>query len=135
MLLASVRSLAEFNLAKQSDYEENRSRLLALVNESNKLKDEIQQKATKLLELSRKTSLQSTLAVVLASVAVAEEDSENYAKSFLAKDLDFDSFISQYCDKRKLAHLRRIKADRLRQETEESWTGIRTQSFGRLSQS
>ena len=132
--MASVRSLAEFNIARQTDYESNRSKLLTLVSDSNKLKDEIQEKATKLLELSRKTSLESTLAVVLESVTQAEEDSEGVAKQFLAKNLDFDSFISQYCNKRKLAHLRRIKADRLRQETKESWTGIRSQSFGHLSQ-
>lgn len=132
--MASVRSLAEFNLARQNEYEESRSKLLSLVSDSNQLKDEIQRKATKLLELSRKTSLESTLAVVLASTAQAEEDSESVAKSFISKDLDFDSFVSQYCDKRKLAHLRRIKADRLRLETNESWTGIRSQSFGRLSQ-
>lgn len=134
MLMASVRSLAEFNLARQNDYEETRSKLLTLVSDSNKLKDEIQQKATKLLELSRKTSLESTLAVVLTSTAQAEEESESVAKSFLASNIEFDSFVGQYCEKRKLAHLRRIKADRLRQETNESWTGIRTQSFGHLSQ-
>lgn len=134
MLMASVRSLAEFNLARQNEYEDNRSKLISLVSEGNQLKDEIQSKATKLLELSRKTSLESTLAIVLASTAQAEEDSERVAKTFLRKDLDFDSFVSQYCDKRRLAHQRRIKADRLRQETNESWTGIRTQSFGHLSQ-
>lgn len=134
MLMASVRSLAEFNLARQQDYENDRSKLLTFVGDSNKLKEEIQQKATKLLELSRKTSLESTLAVVLSAAAQAEEDSESVAKSFLNNSLDYDSFASQYSEKRKLAHLRRIKADRLRQETNESWTGIRSQSFGPLSQ-
>lgn len=134
MLMASVRSLAEFNLARQGDYESERSKLLTLVGDSNKLKEEIQQKASKLLELSRKTSLETTLAVVLAATAHAEEESEEIAQKFIANTLDYDTFISQYCEKRKLAHLRRIKADRLRQETDESWTGIRTQSFGHLSQ-
>lgn len=133
MLMASVRSLAEFNLARQTDYESDRSKLLTLVADSNKLKDEIQEKATKLLELSRKTSLESTLAVVLAATAQAEEDSENIAKTFLGNELNYDTFVSQYCEKRKLAHLRRIKADRLRQESNESWTGIRAQSFNQLS--
>lgn len=133
--MASVKSLAEFNLARQSDYEADRSKLLTLVGENNKLKEEIQEKATKLLELSRKTSLESTLAVVLAAAAKAEEESENLAKSLLSGELDYDTFVQSYCDKRKLAHLRRVKADRLRQETNESWTGTHTQSFGRLSQS
>ena len=134
MLMASVRSLAEFNLARQADYESDRSKLLSLVGDSNQLKDCIQEKATKLLELSRKTSLESTLAVVLAATVKSEEESEAIAKELLDKTLDFDSFVSQYCEKRKLAHLRRIKVDRLRLETNESWTGIRSQSFGPLSQ-
>lgn len=128
--MASIKSLAEFNLARQQDYESDRSKLLTLVGDSNKLKEEIQDKATKLLELSRRTSLDSTLAVVQAATAQAEQDSEGIANSFLENNLDYDSFINQYSDKRKLAHLRRIKADRLRQETNESWTGIRSQSFG-----
>lgn len=134
MLMASVRSLAEFNLARQSDYESDRSKLLVLVGDSNKLKEEIQEKATKLLELSKRTSLESTLAVVATAVAQAEEDSEGKAREFLDSSIDYDTFINQYIDKRKLLHLRRIKADRLRQETNESWTGIRSQSFGPLAQ-
>ena len=134
MLMAAVRSLAEFNIAKQSDYESDRSKLLTLVGDSNKLKEDIQEKATKLLELSKRTSLESTLAVVLAATAQSEEDSESIAKEFLNNTSDFETFVSQYTEKRKLAHLRRIKADRLRQETNESWTGIRSQSFGPLSQ-
>lgn len=118
MLLASVRSLAEFNLARQSEYENDRSKLLTLVSDSNKLKEDIQIKATKLLELSKKTSLHSTLAVVLEATTQAEEESENIAKSFLDKSIDYDTFVTKYCDKRKLAHLRRIKADRLKQETD-----------------
>lgn len=120
MLMASVRSLAEFNLARQNDYESDRSKLLTLVGDSNKLKEDIEQKAAKLLELSKKTSLDSTLSVVLAATAQAEEDSEDVARRFLENSLDYDTFVSQYCEKRKLAHLRRIKADRLRQETSAS---------------
>lgn len=118
MLMASVRSLAEFNLARQTEYENDRSKLLTLVSDSNKLKDEIQTKATKLLELSKKTSLKSTLAVVLEATTQAEEESEKIANSFLDNSIDYDTFVTQYCDKRKLAHLRRIKADRLKQETD-----------------
>lgn len=134
VLLALVRSLSEFNLGRKDDYEEGRSHLLTLVAESNKLKEQIQEKATTLLDISKKTSLESTLAVVLGATASSEEESENIAKSFLDCKIDFENFVSQYLEKRKLAHLRRIKADRLRQETNESWTGIRTQSFGALSQ-
>lgn len=134
MLMVSVRSLAEFNLAKQNDYESDRSKLLVLVGDCNNLREDIQAKATKLLELSKKTSLESTLRVVSEATSQIEEESETIAKSFLNNTIDFDSFSSRYIEKRKLSHLRRIKADRLRQETNESWTGTRSQSFGPLSQ-
>lgn len=132
--MASVRSLAEFNLARQGDYESDREKLLTSVGDSNKLKEDIQEKAAKLLELSKKTSLESTLAIVLEAASKAEDESENIAKEFLQNSIEYESFISQYKERRKLAHLRRIKAERLRQETKESWTGIRAQSFGHLSQ-
>lgn len=128
--MASVRSLAEFNLARQNDYESDRSRLLELVGDSNRLKEEIQNKATKLLELSKRTSLESTLAAVTKATAEAEEDSEKTASKLLDNTIDYDTFISEFIEKRKLLHLRRIKTDRLRQETNESWTCIRSQSFG-----
>lgn len=133
VLLALVRSLSEFNLGRRSSYEEEKSQLLSLVAECNKLKDQIQEKATTLLEISRRTSLESTLAVVLAATTAAEEESESIAHSFLESSIGLDSFIKEYLEKRKVAHLRRIRADRLRQETNESWTGIRAQSFGALS--
>lgn len=134
MLMASVRSLAEYNLSRQSDYESDRSKLFNCVSEARQLKDSIQSKEAKLLELAKRTSLDSTLSAVLAAAAQAEEDSEDIAKEFLASSIDYDTFVSKYSDKRKLAHLRRIKAERLRQETNESWADIQTQSFGRLYQ-
>lgn len=117
LLLASTRSLAEFNLARQNEYESDRFKLLTLVGDTNCLKREIEDKSTKLSEMSRRTSLESTLAVVLEATAQAEKDSENVATRFLDNSIDYDTFLSQYTDKRTLAHLRRIKADRLRQET------------------
>lgn len=134
VLMASIRSLAEFNLGRQEDFESDRHKLTELVEEANKLKDQIEEKGKKLLELSKTTSLESTLTVVLTSASQAEEDSENIAQSFLSEVIDYQQFVSNYIEKRKLAHLRRIKADRLRSETNESWTGTRTQSFGRHSQ-
>lgn len=122
VLLALVRSLSEFNLGRRSLHEEQRSELSSLVIQSNELKEEIQEKATKLLEVSKKTSLETTLAVVIAATTSAEEESEGLAKLFLDSKMDFEIFLREYLERRKLAHMRRIKADRLRQQTNESWT-------------
>lgn len=125
LLMVSVKSLAEFNLAQQNNYESDRNKLLALVGDCNKLKEEIQSKATTLLELSKKTSLESTQRILSEAAVQIEEESETIAKSFLDNSIDHDTFGYRYLERRKLAHIRRIKADRLRQETNESWTGNR----------
>lgn len=114
MLIASVKSLAEFNLARQPTFETNRSQLVAAVDEANQLKAEIEQKGAKLVEISQRTSLESTLAVMLAATTEAEEESENVAQSFLSGTIPYDTFVNDYIEKRKLAHLRRIKADKMR---------------------
>lgn len=124
MLMASVKSLAEFNLSRQNDYESDRSKLLTYVSEANRLKEEIHQKEPILMKLANKTSLESTLSSLLAATAQAEEQSELIAKEFLDNSINFETFISKYPDMRKLAHARRIKAERLRQETNESWTVV-----------
>ncbi|KAG9511057.1 Polyprenol reductase [Fragariocoptes setiger] len=114
MLMASVKSLAEFNIAKQPTFEENKRKLRETLVESNAVKDEIEKKGTKLLELSKRTSLESTLAVILSTTSEAEEESEGVAQSFLDGTIQYDTFVSDYIEKRKLAHLRRVKADKLR---------------------
>lgn len=120
MLMGSVRSLAEFNLARQTEYESDRAKLLVLVGDTNELREEIKEKAAKLIELTKKTSLESTLSVVLEAASQAEDESESEAKAFLNNSSDYDTFLNHYTEKRKLAHLRRIKADRLRQEVNKS---------------
>lgn len=115
MLLASVRSLAEFNLSRQSEYESDRSTLMNNVSDSNHLRESINAHEAKLLELTKSTSLESTLSVLMAATSQAEEDSEAIAQQFLSNSIDHETFLSQYIEKRKLAHSRRIKAERLRQ--------------------
>lgn len=131
MLMASVRSLAEFNLTRQPEYESDRSKLLGLVSESNHIVEQIKAKEATLLELTKRTSLQSTLSKVQAATHQAEEESEKIAKEFLENSIDYETFKNKYSEERKIAHSRRIKAERLRLETNESWTDSRTQSFGR----
>lgn len=112
--MASVRSLAEFNLARQPDYDSDRSKLEELVSESNITVEGIKEKEVKLLELTKKTSREATLKTILEATTWSEEESEIIAKKFLESNIDYDTFISRYCDARKLAHSRRIKAERLK---------------------
>lgn len=134
LTLASIKSLAEFNLSKQETFESTRANLLTLVADSNKLKQQIKEKSEQLLKLTNTTSLEATLKAVLAAAIEAEEQSENIAQAFLNKEIDSSEFDANYIPKRKLAHSRRYKADRLKTESNERWIGFNTRLFGHLYQ-
>lgn len=123
MLMASTKSLAEFNLSRQVAYENDRSNLLVLVSDCNKLRSDIQDKAMKLMELTKKTSLNSTKEILLGATEKAEKDSETIAQSFLTSTINHDTFINTFIKERKVAHLRRIKYDKLLRETNDTWIG------------
>jgi ESCRT-I complex subunit VPS37 len=45
----------------------------------------------------------------------AEEESEVMVDMFMANGSSMDEFLEQYKEKRKLAHMRRIKIDKMRE--------------------
>nr|XP_046202877.1 VPS37B subunit of ESCRT-I a isoform X1 [Oncorhynchus gorbuscha] len=61
------------------------------------------------------SSLDTLLALLQAEGAKIEEETENMADSFLDGDVTLDTFIDSYQSKRKLAHLRRVKIDKLQE--------------------
>ncbi|MEQ2285493.1 hypothetical protein AMECASPLE_032429 [Ameca splendens] len=61
------------------------------------------------------TSLDTLLALLQAEGAKIEEETENMADSFLDGDMTLDAFIDSYQNKRKLAHLRRVKIEKLQE--------------------
>lgn len=113
MLIASNKSLAEFNLAREPTYRQTRQMLLDSHKEALELKKEVEKKRDILNEMTRQTSLETTLALMQTSAAEAEEESEEFAQKFLSNDLPLESFLSQFLEKRKLSHLRRIKTEKL----------------------
>lgn len=58
-------------------------------------------------------SLETALALLQTAASEIEEDSDNIAKNFLANQLEFDDFLDQFLTKRKLMHLRLVKAEKL----------------------
>jgi len=113
MLIASNKSLAEYNLAREPAYRQTREMLLESHKDASELKKEVELKRSKLDELTRQTSLDTTLALLQTANAEADEESERIAESFLAGEVPLDSFLGSFLDKRKRAHLRRIKTDKL----------------------
>lgn len=49
------------------------------------------------------------------SAAQTEEESEKIVRQFLDKDITVDAFLETFMDSRKLMHLRKFKADKMRE--------------------
>jgi ESCRT-I complex subunit VPS37 len=112
-LIATNKSLAEYNLSREPTYHQSRQQLIDGHNELKAIKEEVDKKKSRLSELSRQTSIDTTLALMQTSAAQAEEESEDIATAFLAQEMSFDSFIKDFIEKRKLSHLRRIKTEKM----------------------
>uniref|UniRef100_H0X9N1 VPS37B subunit of ESCRT-I n=1 Tax=Otolemur garnettii TaxID=30611 RepID=H0X9N1_OTOGA len=115
MTLASNRSLAEGNLLYQPQLDTLKARLTQKYQELQVLFEAYQIKKTKLDKQSSSASLETLLALLQAEGAKIEEDTENMAEKFLDGELPLDSFIDVYQSKRKLAHMRRVKIEKLQE--------------------
>ncbi|KAM4708159.1 vacuolar protein sorting-associated protein 37B [Discoglossus pictus] len=115
MTLAGNRSLAEENLLYQPKLENLKASLTQKYQELQALMEAHQMKKTKLDKQSVNASLETLLALLQAEGAKIEEETENMAESFLDGGIQHDSFIDEYLSKRKLAHLRRVKIEKLQE--------------------
>lgn len=113
VILTSNKSIAEFNLSKEPQLREARQRLVETYEKALDVCREAEEKKQQIEELSKQNSLDATLAVLQAAAAQSEEDSEGIAAKFLDGGVDVETFLEDFQNKRKLAHLRRIKADKL----------------------
>lgn len=115
MTLASNRSLAEGNLVFQPRLDALKARLTQKYQELQVLFEAYQMKKTKLDRQPSSASLETLLALLQAGGAQIEEDTENMAEKFLDGELPLDSFIDVYQTQRKLAHVRRVKIEKLQE--------------------
>lgn len=113
MIMASNRSLAEFNLAKEPQLEEGKQRLQELSTKGEALCQSVESKIAELRSKTADLSLDTTLALLQTSAAESEEESEAIAEKFLEGDLEIEGFLEQFSVRRRLMHLRRVKADKM----------------------
>lgn len=113
MLIASNKSLAEFNLSREPAFNEARKRLVEAHRDAAELRKQVEAKRDRVNELSKQTSLETTLALMQTAAAEAEEESEKIASQFLSSDISVDAFLAQFIPSRKTSHLRRIKTEKL----------------------
>ncbi|CAL8262473.1 unnamed protein product [Boreogadus saida] len=113
--LASNRNLAELNLALQPQLEQRKEKLSAHYSSLQESFETYQFRKSTLDHTSGNTSLDTLLALLQAEGAKIEEETENMADSFLDGDVTLDTFIDAYQSNRKLAHLRRVKIEKLQE--------------------
>jgi len=77
------------------------------------LKSEAEALKTQLEALSNQKSLDTTLALLQTAAAQAEEDAEKCAEDFLSGTTSVEQFLSEFKAHRQLAHMRKIKSDKL----------------------
>ncbi|XP_018524708.1 VPS37B subunit of ESCRT-I a [Lates calcarifer] len=113
--LVNNRTLAEQNLALQPRLEHKKEQLTKRYSCLQESFESYQLRKSTLDHKSGNTSLDTLLALLQAEGAKIEEETENMADSFLDGDMTLDSFIDAYQSKRKLAHLRRVKIEKLQE--------------------
>lgn len=112
-LIQNNKRLAESNLSFESTYSYSRQNLTESLQECQTLKDELDRKKSLLRQFGRQNSLDTTLALMQAATAEAEEASEEVANRFLRKDMPIEDFLKEFMEKRKLYHSRRIKTEKM----------------------
>jgi len=113
VLLASNKSLAEYNLSFEPTLTEGKLELTELYKKVRNLMDEVETKRAQLESLGSRTSLDTTHALLLTAHAESEEQTDGLSESFLNGSLDVESFLSQYVPLKQVSHLRKLKADKL----------------------
>ncbi|XP_026177950.1 VPS37B subunit of ESCRT-I a [Mastacembelus armatus] len=113
--LINNRTLAEENLSLQPRLEHKKEQLTKRYNCLRENFESYQLRKSTLDHKSGNTSLDTLLALLQAEGAKIEEETENMADSFLDGDMTLDSFIEAYQSKRTLAHLRRVKIEKLQE--------------------
>ncbi|XP_031828627.1 vacuolar protein sorting 37B [Nomia melanderi] len=115
MLMASNRSLAEFNLSKQPELQDSKQTLKELSERGSSLCANVKEKLEELKEKSGTMSVDTALDLLQTAAAEIEEESEAIAEKFLAGSMEVDEFLEQFLSRRKLMHLRKVKVDKLKE--------------------
>lgn len=104
--------MAQFNLNRQSSFEDMKSYVLNLNEESLNLNKEVNNKLDKIKKFYDHYSMESIYALMQTNLQDIEEESEKIANQFLNKEINLDTFLKEYIKRRTEAHLRRIKTER-----------------------
>lgn len=116
VIMASNRSLAEYNLSQEPVVKEQKAKLLEKFQSASSLAEKVKSLKAEIDNKSGKMTPDSLLILLEAACSEAEEESEEMVESFMSsQNNSLDEFLNMYKDKRKLSHMRRIKIDKMRE--------------------
>ncbi|PRD22912.1 UNVERIFIED_CONTAM: Vacuolar protein sorting-associated protein 37B [Trichonephila clavipes] len=113
MLFASNKSISEYNLSQQPILEEYRRQLKETQKIALELKNSLLEKKRKIESCQQNTSKETILALLQAATSEKEEEAEAAVNAFLENEISVDEFLLKYLEIRKMAHLRRTKAEKM----------------------
>ncbi|TRY70390.1 hypothetical protein TCAL_04834 [Tigriopus californicus] len=120
MLMASNKSLAEYNLSQEPVLRRIRLELEARKNEAATLIQEVRSLLQSTDQRRGQTDPETLLALLRASAANVDEESDQIATDFLDDKFEsVDRFLEAFIEKRKVSHLRKVKGDKLEEMIEE----------------
>lgn len=113
MLLASNKSLAEYNLTWEPKISSGKQKLVELYQIASQIERSLEENET--VGQGEGITLETAIGLLQSATLQAEEDSEKLAEKFLDKSLDVDTFVDEFQQRRKMAHLRKVKADKMKE--------------------
>nr|CAB3267640.1 vacuolar protein sorting-associated protein 37B-like [Phallusia mammillata] len=115
LIQAENRSIADHNITREPKLKELREELALKYEQLKELNDNFNTNQAKLDSLHKDVNLETMLAVLQTTCAETEEQSEKLAEDFCEGELQLAEFMSTFKAKRTLAHMRRIKTDKMRE--------------------
>lgn len=112
-VMASNRSLAEYNLSQQPVLERKKQMLIEAYQNKTLIQVEFDKNQQKLETLSSQYSPDTTLALLQASAQQAEDEAEKTADKFMDGEIHVDEFIQTFQSQKTTHHLRKIKSEKL----------------------
>ncbi|KAL6744131.1 hypothetical protein Aduo_017098 [Ancylostoma duodenale] len=111
--IAQNKSLAEWNLAQEPKLNQLRMQVKTLHGQATALRAKTESLKSRLDEISSSKSLDTTSNLLQVAAQEADDDAENTARAFLEGTISTEQFLKDLLEKKTLAHLRKIKSDRL----------------------
>lgn len=115
LIQAENRSLADHTIEKEPLLDDLRNTLTTKYDNIRQFKEIFQVNQAKLESLQKNVNLEAMLNVLQAKCAMSEEKAEETAEKFYDGSIGLSEFMEEFKEKKTEAHLRNIKADKMRE--------------------